>query len=334
MNKEVYIAKFLVFFFLLSLGPGLSAQKRIPPHLLRDTVYHKSELIYYGIVIRYKRNENVVLKGPRGQAVRFELNHVDSIGWSEKSKSKFIDELVKLDSIETVDIVYLKDGSILRGQMQEYQRGNFLRFQIGSSEIRIDDSDILRIVQEPKDPVVTLVMKRERKPKVYAFREKGFYSAVVFALLPGGGEYRSEMGLSLQAAVGHQFNRHIGLGVGVSLDGYANTDGGDTFVPLFVEGRGYLFKKKNTPYWNVGLGYGFPFRTESANQDVRRFEGGYMFHPAIGYRLGADKTINLAFDLGYKFQKAITEREFFFSGEIITRDVLYRRLCIRASVIF
>lgn len=334
MNKKIYTSKLLIFTVLICLGTGLLAQGGISPRSMRDTIFHKSDLTYYGIVINYKRNDKVIMKAPRGRAFRFDLKDVARIGWSEKSRAKFIEELLVVDSVETIDVVYLKDGSILRGTMLEYQRGDFLRFRMSSGEMRINDSEVERIVQEPKDPLVSMVAKREKKPKVYAFREKGFYSTVVFALLPGGGEYRSELGLSLQAAFGHQINRQLGIGAGVSLDGYANEDGGDTFIPIFAEARGYLWKKKNTPYWNVGAGYGFPLRTQSANQEIRRFEGGYMFHPAIGYRLGADKTINLTFDLGYKFQKAITEREFFFSGEIITRDVVYRRLCLRMSVIF
>lgn len=334
LNHSRSILIRLFFCLLVSLPVFLTAQRGAPPHLLRDTIYHKSNLVYFGQVIRYERNGKVTMKAPYSRAVQFDLENVDRIGWSEKSRLKFMDELVTLDSIRTVDVVYLKDGSMLRGTMLEYRRGEFLRFQISAGEMRINDSEIDRIVQEPKDPLVTMVMKREKPPKVYAFREHGFYSTVVFALLPGGGEYRSELGLSLQTSFGHQFNRNLGVGVGVSLDGYANEDGGDTFVPVFAEARGYIWKKRSTPYWNVGMGYGFPLRTSGANQDVRRFEGGYMLHPAIGYRLGADKTINLALDIGYKFQKAVTEREFFFSGEIVTRDVLYRRLCMRVSVIF
>lgn len=334
LNDKTFFEKWLLSLLFIGMTVQMMGQGNIPPHLMRDTIYHKSDLVYYGQIIKYKRFGSVTMKAPHSRAVQFELENIARIGWSEKSRSKFLTELVSLDSIPTVDVIYLKDGSILRGTMLEYQRGDFLRFRMSTGEMRIDDADIERIVQEPRDPMVTMVMKREKKPKVYAFREKGFYSSVVFSLLPGGGEYRSELGLSLQAAFGHQFSRHLGIGAGLSLDGYANESGGDTFIPIFAEARGYLWKKKNTPYWNLGAGYGFPLRTDSENQEVRRFEGGYMFHPAIGYRLGADKTINLALDIGYKFQRAITEREFFFSGEIVTRDVVYRRLCLRVSVIF
>lgn len=326
--------KFLLLGTLLVLCTGLLAQRPIPQKLIRDTVFHKSGLTYYGQIVRYERFGDIRLRGPRGRYVQFENAHIDSIGWSETSRVKFYEELISLDSVATIDEVYLKDGSKLRGKIQEYHRGSYLMFKMASGVIRINEEDIERIIQEPKESLIALMVKREKPPKVYAFREQGFYSSVVFALLPGGGDYNSELGLSLQTSFGYQLNRQFGLGLGLSLDGYANVESDDTFVPLFAEARGYLWKKKNTPYWTVAAGYGFPLRTEAANQEIRRFEGGYMFHPAIGYRLGADKTINLTVDLGYKFQKAITEREFFFSGEIITRDVLYRRLSLRMSVIF
>lgn len=319
---------------MVALTSGLSAQKRGDYDLVKDTIFHKSGLTYYGKIVLHERDGVTRMKGAKGWSIQFESENIDRIAWSEESKIRFMAEIISLDSIPLIDAVHLQDGSILKGEILEYQRGDFLVIKIQSGELRINESDIEKIVQEPKDPLVALSLERQKKVKPYAFRERGFYGTTVFGLLPGGGAYRDQLGLSLQASFGYQFKRQLGAGIGLSLDGYANADGGDTFIPVFAEARGYLWKRKSTPYWTAAAGYGFPLRTEIVNQEVRRFEGGMMFHPAIGYRLGGDKTINLTVDVGYKFQRAITEREFFFSGEIVTREVLYRRLSLRMSVIF
>lgn len=324
-------------FLGLLLSQSLSGQQqvKVPANLVRDTIITTRGLVYYGRITHHKSGVNTRMIEPRGWSRVVEAADIREIGWSERSRYRFAEELVSLDSVRTIDIVYLTDGSVLRGRILSYQPGEKLKFQLNSGgEVELADSGIEKIVQEPEDPLVATLLRRQKAEKVYAFRETGFYCATVFALLPGGGEYRSEMGLSLQASFGYQLNRHLGLGIGASIDGYANQASGDTFLPLFAEARGYLLKKKRTPYWVVAAGYGFPLQTNMENQEIRRFEGGYMIHPAVGYRLGADKHLNMTLDLGYKFQKALTEREFLFSGDILTRDVVYRRLCLRMSVIF
>lgn len=320
---------------ILATSLTISAQNRNSANLLRDTVYHVSGLEYRGRITLYKRDGRIRLTDPKGSSILFDRKNIDHIGWSDRSRLKYNPESISWDSIPVVDIVHLKDGSVLRGEILAYQQGESLRLKIKAGELVIKEEDIDKIIQEPTNPLFSLSLTKQKKKKVYAFKEKGFYSATVFALLPAGGEEgNSEVGLSLQASFGYQFNRMFGLGIGASIDGYANAGGGDTFLPVFLEARGYLRKKIRTPYWVVAAGYGFPLRTNEFNQDVRRFEGGYMLHPAIGYRLGADKAVNVTFDIGYKFQKALTEKEFFFSGDIFTRDVLYQRLSLRMSVIF
>lgn len=327
--------KMILFFLLVILCSELPAQKRVSSRSVRDTIYHKSGLIYHGLIRGYKKAENLRLKRPDGWTITFDGANIDSISWSDKSRLKFIDELVNFDEIPTIDVVYLKDGSILRGKILEYQGGAFLRFKIKSGTVRIEEADIQKIDQEPEDPLVRTVLQRQKEPKVYAFREKGWYGALGLYFLPGGGEYRSEIGFGLQASFGYRFRRQFSLGLGVSYESYAFAVGGDEFLPVFLEAQGYLWKKNNAPYWTVAAGYGFPMIQRGIdNQDTRRFDGGYHFHPAIGYRFGASKTLNLNIDIGYQFQKAITEREFLFTGDIITRDVLYRRLNLRMNVIF
>jgi len=333
---KISIFKLVFLGMLMASAGSVSGQDKALPKPFRDTIFHKSGLVYHGRIIQYKKDEKVILRYPTYDRIVFPADEVESIGWSDHSWYKFIGKNMPIDSFAMVDVVYLKDGSVLRGQILEYQQGENIRFSMRSGEMLIQEEEIERIVQEPENPLFLGLIKRQKKDKVYDFREKGFYATAVFALLPGGGDQRSEIGLSVQSSFGHQFNRLFGAGIGISIDGYANGIGGDTFLPLFAEVRGYLFKKIGTPYWSLAGGYGFPLRlnTNTTNEQIRRFEGGYMLHPVIGYRFTADRSVNMTIDVGYKFQKALSEREFWFNGDFETRDVLYRRLSLRMSVIF
>jgi hypothetical protein len=318
---------------MLGSPDDLKAQDRKVPNTVRDTVYHSNGWVYHGQITKYDEGEMVRLRDPGGTPRRFPLEEVLDIKWSYKSRIKFLQEEIAWDSIPVTDVVYLQDGSILRGSILEYRPEGSIRLNTKGGELEIAGSDIKKLVQEPKDPLFYAALRQQKKKKVYAFREQGFYFSTLFGLLPGGGEYRSEVGMTLQASFGHMFSRHFGLGGGIALDGYPNSVGGENMMPLFAEARGYLQKKNRSLYWAVAGGYGFPLRASTDNQSVRRFEGGYMFHPAIGYRLGADKGLNVTVDFGYKFQKSLTEREFISTGEILLRDVLYRRLCLRIGVV-
>ncbi|MEZ4992381.1 MAG: hypothetical protein R2824_18295 [Saprospiraceae bacterium] len=319
---------------LLASPDALMAQGKTVPNTVRDTIYHRNGWVYHGQITKYTEGEMVRLRDPSGAPHKFPLDDVLKIDWSLKSRIKFLDEEISWDSIPVVDIVFLKDGSIFRGTVLEYHPDGSIRLQTKAGVLDVNHTDIRKLVQEPLDPQFFAALRHQKKEKVYAFREHGFYFTTLFGLLPGGGEYRSEVGMTLQASFGHKFSRYLGLGGGISLDGYPNSAGGENILPLFLEARGYLQKKNRSPYWSLAGGYGFPLRASSDNQEVRRFEGGLMLHPAVGYRLGADKGLNVVIDIGYKFQKALTEREFLSTGEILLRDVLYRRLCIRIGVAF
>lgn len=319
--------------YMVLPGDGWGQERRVP-YTLRDTIHHKSGWTYVGMINRYVENEKIRMRNPAGHNMVFPLSDVVKIGWSEKSRFKYLQKDINWDSIPVIDIVYLNDGSILRGKIQEYRPDGSVRLETKSGDLEVAKADISKLVQEPENPLFLAALRRQKKEKPYAFREHGFYFSTMFGLLPGGGEYRSEVGMTLQASFGHMFSRHLGVGLGVSLDGYPNSVGGENMLPLFAEARGYLQEKNNSMFWSLAAGYGFPLRASSEDQQLNRFEGGYMLHPAIGYRLGADKGLNVVIDAGYKFQKALTEREFLFSGEILLRDVLYRRLCLRIGVVF
>ena len=121
--------------FLLILGSKLSAQEKIAPNLLRDTIYHKSGITYKGVSTDYEKIGRTRLRDASGRSMRFDNIHIDHIGWSDRSRVRFIEETVSLDTIETIDVVYLKDGSIFRGEILEYERGAFLRFLIKSGPL-------------------------------------------------------------------------------------------------------------------------------------------------------------------------------------------------------
>jgi hypothetical protein len=180
------------------------------------------------------------------------------------------------------DVVHLKNGSIFRGKISEYQlEGNLSMHTWSGTQIQIPASKIRRVVQKCKDEAPTTLVA----PPEYSFKTTGWYHATRFNTYAGAGV----MGLGVQHSSGLKLNRMLGIGVGV---GFENFDPWDTDVatyPVFAEIRGYLLAKRITPFYALGAGYGISNRgTQTATFDgsTESWKGGWMAQGQIGYRLG------------------------------------------------
>lgn len=176
------------------------------------------------------------------------------------------------------DVVYMKDGSIYRGQIQEIVPNQALKIELlGGSIIALQMNDVTKITKEPK---VQQTLGFERKPdnskaynvdttrRQYTFRKKGYFfqSQLLFENLQGG----------VRIINGYKFGRFGYLGIGVGVDfllqdnfliGYSGNPYGKlqgVYLPLFLYHQGDILKKRITPFYAIEAGVavspgGFPF---------------------------------------------------------------------------
>jgi len=233
------------------------------------------------------------------------------------------------DDIQYIDIVHLKDGSEFRGKIIIYKHDDYLKMEIlGGQVVEFPAKQIKKIVQQPYGQsayVPKVVRTRE-----YNFRERGIYNET-YVNLPQG--YNSSgwwnVGLGMHHVTGFQFNRWIGAGMGIGFDGY-EMGRGENVIPVYAEARGYFKQKNISPFYSVGLGYGFAGKNE--NTGIIKGRGGIMFNPNIGYRFGASAGANFTLSFGYKLQKA-SFTVLRWNGEI-KRDYTYNRLNLKLGLLF
>ncbi|MCB0636808.1 MAG: hypothetical protein KDC54_09345, partial [Lewinella sp.] len=185
---------------------------------------------------------------------------------------------------------------------------------------------------------------------VYAFPERGLFHHAAFTFSFGQRPLdprepvvidpffpeeipsrRNAVGFNVQYVAGFQFNRLLGLGAGVSYDGY-NLQDGESVVSFFAHYRGYLTRSIVAPYLSLYTGYGLALR--NASQGITEAKGGLMIHPELGFRLGANDRTNFTVGLGYRFQQASYTQVFEFNGDIQYRDITYKRLMFSMGLIF
>jgi len=231
--------------------------------------------------------------------------------------------------------VYLKGGQTLEGKLLSYQQGVGLSIQTEKKKpVEVPEKAVHRVVQR-----TYLVAPARQSSKntaevekvAYAFKERGMYNSIYFSSLNGQEGDEFKIGFGIHNVTGYQFNRLLGIGLGIGLDSYSFIDG-ENLYPIFLEGRGYLTKSKVAPYYSLSAGYGFLFGLDDGT--VTETEGGAMGRAAIGVRLGANSGSNVLIDAGYQLQEAYFRRVSDNTGETEETTVLYNRIAIRVGLIF
>lgn len=333
--------KWLLGFFVFNLlvlaqQTGLSQENR--DREKTDAVYMKNGIVYRGDLLSYDETQGLVrIQLFDGEVVVLEEDKIERIVKADSGNKK--NNKASANKEELTDVVYLKDGSVLKGLIVNYEQGATLNFRLqNGEEIVIIDSEIARIVQDVREPkansydeLINGKTKAKPKDQTYNFKERGFYNATMLGSLNTRSGNEFKMGLSFHNVSGFQFSRWLGIGLGVGIETYG-TDDDEVIYPLFAEFRGYLNKKIKAPYYTLGAGYGF--MATNKKEFITEARGGWMLHPAIGLRFSGKKHSNLTADIGYKFQKAYFRRDFTFNGDIEIRDVLYQRLIIRVGLLF
>lgn len=156
-----------------------------------------------------------------------------------------------------VDVLHLKDGSIIRGQVVE-ETPRQVKIKLSDGSIFVYNADLVdKIVTE------TYSYRRESRDMTSIKRDRSNrgdrglrgYNAFIESGFTFGDETCFDM---ISTVHGYQFNNHLFLGGGMALHNYDGIgDDDDTYfaVPIFVNFRANFMNKKVTPFADARLGY-------------------------------------------------------------------------------
>ena len=233
------------------------------------------------------------------------------------------------------DLIYLKNGSVFKSRIIDYKQGDTITVEIAGGHIlKFAESEIEKITQVGAVAAEQPVVVRETRKRVSfdALAVKGVYG---FASSSFSGQTSGLSGptasiINFDAGAGYQFNQWLGLGLGTGYNLY-DVDRGESVIPLFADIRMYPFKKNLGPYFNLQAGYGFALKQESFG--IIDAKGGYLFHPAIGWRVPVGEKFFFTFDIGARFQKAqYTQEGQWWLPSRSVRDVVYQRTTFRVGI--
>lgn len=238
----------------------------------------------------------------------------------------------------TQDVLYLKDGSILRGSIVGQYPDSLVKLQM-------DGGSIFAIKTKLIDNIEHHVMPYQPDPSPVSDlpgqnRNIGYFNITAMGVLPGSNYYYdyyygsqkpgASVGFTIQTIHGYRFNNHLLAGAGLAIDIIQNPMG-----QLFADGRYEILNRKTTPFVFLDCGYGIPLSKgyQDANSEVT-YRGGITAGGGAGMRINFRNEGAFILEAGYKMEKASEQIKYEAWGTDETNNYTYSRLAIRVGLAF
>ncbi|MDP2693095.1 MAG: hypothetical protein Q8O88_05660 [bacterium] len=191
------------------------------------------------------------------------------------------------------DVVYLKNGSIIRGVIIEQVPNESIKIETSDRSIFVYQMDeIEKITKEEKAIAKTDDPAPAREGEGL---KSGYRGIAEFGYQFGLGSYGTDH-LKMNIINGGQISPYFFIGGGTGIRYYFDDYFDDAvLVPVFVHARANILDKKISPYFALSLGYTF-----NASYD---FEGvGLLVSPSTGVTFNVSERVALNVGLSYEMQ--------------------------------
>jgi hypothetical protein len=216
------------------------------------------------------------------------------------------------------DVVYLKNGSIIRGELMSDPDGGTVKVETAGRNLLVF----------PEAEVEKVSRQLIRPAFKYPFT-KGYLHMTEAGLSVGNSSQWNQgrkEDISLQTFNGYQFASFFALGLTAGVDAYSRV----TLLPLGLGLRGDLSKTRVRPYYALDAGYALDW-LHNPRQPGNR-QGGIFWSPGLGLKFSSRKTHAFLMSLAYR-QQASTVENPFGNGTAITEDK-FKRILFRIGLGF
>lgn len=226
---------------------------------------------------------------------------------------------------KTQDVVFLENGSILRGEIQDFSE---------SSKVRLLTVDGSIWVFDTSEVYKTMVMPSYHAKKPINLMKSGYFNITDFGILFGQGNYYSTQTASLNMINGYQINPHFAVGLGVGFEGYDLP-----LAPIFVDAKYFFLEKPFSPFVSLQSGYAVPLSNYVMTDGKRANRGGVMLGANIGFRKYISDHFGFVASLGYRYQESHSHQEYWWGweGDNTTSTTIsryYNRFAVRFGITF
>ncbi len=205
----------------------------------------------------------------------------------------------------TEDVVYLKDGGVLRGSILELNEGEFLKIETIGRNVFVVMMDEVEEIASEKIPDQT------------HYKESGYINRTGFEVLRA----KENSTIRLYTVNGVQLTSRFAAGVGIGLTPY---DDPLTLLPFFLDLNYRLHKSNVSPYLFLKAGYNFSiYHDDEAELD--RHSGGLIFNPGAGVQVNLGSGFGWYINAGYNIDNSYYEFDT-WGSETVENDLSFRRI--------
>lgn len=209
------------------------------------------------------------------------------------------------------EVIYLKNGSIIRGTILEIVPNTSYKIQTSDgSAFVFEEKDILKIARE--FPVKTA--KSNGLNKINTTMEAGYGAK--------SGMYGLNV-INVNALINYQLKEHVSIGGGIGMRRFDEAE--ITMIPIFVDGKISMPNKDISPYLGLAVGY-------SLNVSNGIENSGVLVNPQLGIQFNLNNGIKL--NVGTAYQ---TQQMPFFVAESFWVKKVYRfseSFCFNVGITF
>ena len=199
------------------------------------------------------------------------------------------------------DVIYSKNGGILRGFIKEYYLDDYIIVENEREDtFEFPMAEILKITKEKTPPgeitqKSTINAKKARREERKALKTRNYSYTLYFAELGGivatDGLGSNYPGFFVNQILSWQLNNRFGLGAGIGVDALYGLGGEpDQGRVIFADSRFYLSETKLRPWFSVSGGYDW-------------FRKGWTASSGAGANIPVFKNWNLNLGAGIRIQQ-------------------------------
>ena len=223
--------------------------------------------------------------------------------------------IVFSQKVQYEDVVYLKNGSVIRGMIMEQIPGQKLTIKTADRNIFVFKIEDIEKITKEEIPAGSEPQAPPPESGKYQGKQKGFEGTVDLLLaiqLDWG-----EPVMGMHAVAGYRFFPQLFIGGGAGVEMYSE----ETMLPLIFQVRTDFIEAKVSPFFLMNFGYAFGWTTEESGSDW----GGMFMEPGVGFRFNIAEHFGLNISSTFKFQRAYYQ-DYYYNPSYPPDEVKYQRI--------
>jgi opacity protein-like surface antigen len=203
------------------------------------------------------------------------------------------------------DVVYLKNGSIIRGEITEMKENDFLKIETVGRNLFVISMD------EVED------IRLESVEGQLYFKEKGYMNRSGIEILNAN----SGSSPRFYMVNGYQFNSRFGAGFGIGFTPYNDPL---TLIPFFIDMNLRFLDANSSPYIFIKTGYNFAIHHDK-DVEMNDHKGGMLFNPGFGLQFNLSSGLGWFINVGYNIDNSSYEFDT-WGPQTVETNLSYRRV--------